>query len=73
MMAFASCGSRTAKYTNAIRKRGCVVLVLRRRFGSDTAEQRANISVRFAAKQSKSRWGGWLPLPASQRQSGAVT
>jgi hypothetical protein len=25
------------------------------RFGSDTAEQRAKISVRFAAKQSKSR------------------
>src|SRR3954452_25412271 len=29
--------------------------------------------VRFAAVQSESRWGGWLPLPASQRQGGAVT
>jgi hypothetical protein len=37
MMAFASCGSRTAKYTNAIRKRRCVVLVLRRLRGGNAA------------------------------------
>ena len=41
--------------------------------GSDAAERRAKISVRFAAKHPESRWGGWLPLPASQRQCGAVT
>src|ERR687898_737690 len=29
--------------------------------------------VSFTGKHPKSRWGGWLPLPASQRQGGAVT
>src|SRR3954466_7911987 len=33
------------------------------RFGSDTAEQRAKISVRFAAKQSKSRRSAFGQLP----------
>jgi hypothetical protein len=33
----------------------------------------AKVRVGFAAKQPESRWGGWLPLTAFQRQGGAVT
>ena len=66
-----SCGGKRGVTASSAHKIAAVT-VRSLPFIWSSAFRRAKINVRFAAKQSKSRWGAWLPLAASQSKGAAL-